>query len=103
MDSAARGTVALLTVQVQLWLGFARRWMSRHCTLSKVCMATICLAAPVSLRLAFIPSAGPVFGVSLAVLAVVWLLTTGMVFVAIRRRFAPESPPNAPKRRCCQY
>ena len=71
----ALGTVALLTVPVQLWLGFARRRMSLHRTLGKVYMATIYLAAPVALRLAFPPSAGPVFGVGLAVLAVVWLLT----------------------------
>ena len=80
------GTVALLTGPVQLWLGFARSRMSLHRTLGKVYMGTVLLGAAVALRLAFTPSAGLVFGVGLGALAVAWVLTTGMAFVAIRRR-----------------
>ena len=80
------GTVALLTGPVQLWLGSARSRMSLHRTLGKVYMGTVFLGALVALRLAFTPSAGLVFGVGLGVLAVAWVLTTGMAFLAIRRR-----------------
>ena len=82
----ALGTLALLTGPVQLWLGFAHRRMSLHRTLGKVYMATVFVGALVALRLAFTPTAGLVFGVGLGALAVVWVLTTGMAFVAIRRR-----------------
>ena len=80
------GTVALLTGPVQLWLGFARTRMSLHRTLGKVYMGTVLLGALVALRLAFTPSAGLVFGVGLGALAVAWVLTTGMAYLAIRRR-----------------
>jgi uncharacterized membrane protein len=80
------GTVALLTGPVQLWLGFAHRSMALHRRMGKVYMAVIGLNALVALRLAATPSAGLVFGVGLSALAIVWLLTTAMAYVAIRRR-----------------
>ena len=82
----ALGTMALLTGPVQLWLGFARRNMALHRKMGKVYMAAIGLNAVVALRLAATPSAGLVFGLGLSALAVVWLLTTGMAYVAIRGR-----------------
>ena len=82
----ALGTMALLTGPVQLWLGFTHRKMTLHRNLGKVYMVAVGLNALVALRLAATPSAGLVFGVGLAALAGVWLLTTGMAYVAIRRR-----------------
>jgi len=82
----ALGTVALLTGPVQLWLGFARRNMTLHRRMGKVYMAAIGLNALVAFRLAATPSAGLVFGAGLSALALVWLLTTGMAYIAIRGR-----------------
>ena len=86
LTHVAVGTVALLTGPVQLWLGFAHRRMSLHRTLGKIYIVTVLLGALVALRLAFTPSAGLVFGIGLGVLAVAWVLTTGMAYLAIRRR-----------------
>ena len=82
----ALGTMALLTGPVQLWLGFARRNMALHRNMGKVYIAAVGLNAVVALRLAATPTAGLVFGLGLSALAVVWLLTTGMAFIAIRQR-----------------
>jgi hypothetical protein len=82
----ALGTVALLTGPVQLWLGFVRRHMRLHRGMGKVYMAVIGINVLVAFRLAATPSAGLVFGAGLASLAVAWLLTTGMAYLAIRRR-----------------
>ncbi len=60
--------------------------MTLHRTLGKVYMATILLGAIVALRLAATPSFGIVFGVGLGALALVWVATTGMAYIAIRRR-----------------
>lgn len=82
----ALGTVALLTGPVQLWLGFAHRNMALHRRMGKVYMAAVGLNALVAFRLAATPSAGLVFGAGLSALALVWLLTTGMAYIAIRGR-----------------
>lgn len=84
------GTVALLTGPVQLWLGFAHRRMSIHRSMGKVYMVAVFVNALVAFRLATTPVAGWVFGLGLAALAVAWLLTTGMAYLAIRRRQIPQ-------------
>ncbi len=82
----AFGTVALLTGPIQLWLGFARRRMALHRTMGIAYMIAVGLGSLAAFRLAVLTDFGWVFGLALAMLGVVWLLTTGMAYVAIRRR-----------------
>ncbi len=80
------GTIALLTGPVQLWLGYAHQRMALHRTMGKIYVWTILVGSVVAMRLAFTPSAGLVFGAGLGSLAIVWVMTTGMAYLAIRRR-----------------
>ena len=80
------GMVALIIGPVQLWLGINRRRLTLHRKLGYTYMT--CGAASVigAYYLAFHTDGPWVFGMGLVGLATAWIVTTGLAFVAIRRR-----------------
>jgi hypothetical protein len=82
----AGGTMALLVGPVQLWLGLGRRYLGLHRRLGLAYVGSVALGSVSGLYLAFHTELGWVFGMGLAVLAVAWLVTTGLALVAIRQR-----------------
>ena len=81
----AGGIVALLTGPGQLWLGLNRWRLQLHRTLGIVYMTSVALSSAAAFYLAAHTDLGWVFGVGLTGLAVAWLVTTGLAFVAVRR------------------
>jgi hypothetical protein len=81
------GTVALLSGPVQLWLGLAARRGNLHRRLGIIYMSSVTVSALSAYYLALHTDFGLVFGAGLTGLATAWLLTTGLAFVAVRRRF----------------
>jgi hypothetical protein len=79
------GMVALLTGPVQLWLGLKDLYPAVHRTLGYVYLVAVILGALAGYYLAFNTSGGIVFGSGLTALATIWLMTTGMAFLAIKR------------------
>ncbi len=81
----AGGAVALLSGPLQLWLGLANRARAWHRRLGITYMTAIVASSIGAFYLAFHTTGGWVFGAGLAALAVAWLTTTGMAYLAIRR------------------
>ena len=84
------GMVALLSGPYQLWTGLARRPLARHRTLGKIYMVAIVISSAAAYFLASTTQGGWVFGFGLAGLATAWLITSGMAYVAIRRRMIEQ-------------
>jgi predicted membrane protein DUF2306 len=85
----ASGTVALLVGPVQFWLGLSRGKMRLHRRLGLAYLASVATGSVSALYLALHTTLGWVFGMGLTALAIAWITTTGMAFVAIRRRMVP--------------
>jgi hypothetical protein len=79
------GIVALLTGPGQLWLGLNRMRLQLHRQLGVVYMASVAVSSAAAFYLAAHTDANWVFGAGLTGLAVAWILTTGMAFIAVRR------------------
>ena len=79
------GMVALLTGPVQLWLGLKDLYPRVHKNLGFVYMAAVVSSSAAAYYLAFHTGGGVVFGSGLTALATVWLITTGVAFLAITR------------------
>jgi hypothetical protein len=79
------GMIALLTGPGQLWLGQRRRRLDIHRKLGLVYMGSIAVSVTAAFYLATHTTLGWVFGAGLMGLAVAWIVTTGLAFVAIRR------------------
>ena len=79
------GTAALLAGPVQLWLGLSDRRMDVHRRLGMAYMGAVATSAFAAFYLAFNTDFGWAFGAGLTGLAVAWLVTTGMAFLAARR------------------
>ena len=87
----AGGTVALLTGPIQLWLGLTDRRMHLHRRMGMAYMLAVAVGSLGAFYLAAHPSGGYwVFGAGLAGLAVAWVTTTGMAFLAIKRSLVTE-------------
>src|SRR6185436_14855796 len=67
------------------WLGLNGLRLNLHRQLGVVYMASITISSMAAFYLATHTDVGWVFGAGLIGLAVTWLLTTGLAFVAIRR------------------
>ena len=80
------GMVALLVAPVQLWLGVSRRMIPVHRRLGYVYMGSISVSVVAAYYLAFHSDGPGVFAAGLFGLATVWVITTGLAFIAIRRR-----------------
>jgi uncharacterized membrane protein len=79
------GIVALLTGPGQLWLGQNRTHLRLHRRLGVAYMASVAASSLAAFYLAAHTELGWVFGAGLTGLAVAWLVTTGLAFIAVRR------------------
>ncbi len=79
------GMIALLVGPGQLWLGHKNRKIEVHRKLGLVYMGAIAVSVTAAFYLATHTALGWVFGAGLMGLAIAWIVTTGMAFVAVRR------------------
>lgn len=75
------GTIALFAGPFQLWSGFRRRFRRLHRLTGYTYVAGVVLSACFSFYLVFHARAD--FGLSLFVLAIAWLASTGMALIAV--------------------
>jgi uncharacterized membrane protein len=78
----AGGTIALFAGPFQLWSGFRRRFRAAHRWTGYAYISGVVLSAVSSFSLVF--HTLPDFGLSLFVLAIMWLVSVGMALAAVR-------------------
>jgi len=81
----AGGFLALLSGPVQLWLGVHHSKMHVHRKLGLIYMAAMTIGSIGAIGLAFQTDGGLIFGSGLFFLALAWISTTILAYVAIRR------------------
>ncbi len=81
----AGGLIALLSGPVQLWLGLHNVKMEIHRKLGLVYIAGMIIGSIGAIGLALQTDGGPVFGSGLFFLAVAWITTTTLAYVAINK------------------
>jgi predicted membrane protein DUF2306 len=79
------GMIALLVGPGQLWLGHKNRRIEVHRKLGLIYMGSIAVSVTAAFYLATHTTLGWVFGAGLIGLAIAWIVTTGLAYVAIRR------------------
>lgn len=85
------GIVAILTGVVQLWLGETRRALRWHRRLGMAYVAGVTVGSAGGFYLSLTtPNVGWVYSSGLFGLACAWTLTTGMAYLAIRRRLIEQ-------------
>ena len=84
------GTVALLLGPFVLGLGLNRRRMQLHRAIGMAYIVSIALSAAAAFYLAFNTDLSWVFGMGLTGLAIAWIVTTSLAFVAIKKRLIPQ-------------
>ena len=84
------GTIALLVGPVQIWYGLKRRRLKLHRSLGFVYLAAGGLGCLAAFYLASTTEVSWVFGMGLGGLALAWVITTGLAFVAIKRRMIAQ-------------
>lgn len=80
------GSVALLIAPVQYWLGVTRKRLALHRLAGRVYIASIVVSSFAAIGLALLNEVSWLYGLGLLCLAGAWLTTTGMAWLAIRRR-----------------
>jgi len=86
----AAGTIALLLGPFVLGLGMARRSMTLHRRLGYGYITAISFSSIAAFYLAAHTDISWVFGAGLTSLAIAWIVTTGLAFLAIRKRLIPQ-------------
>jgi uncharacterized membrane protein len=86
----AGGLVALLTGPVQLWLGLHDVKMEVHRKLGLVYIAAMAVGSIGAFGLALQTAGGLAFGSGLFFLAIAWIATTGLAFVAIKKNLVEQ-------------
>ena len=81
----AGGLIALLSGPIQLWLGLHSVKMNVHRKLGLLYMAGMTIGSIGAIGLALQTEGGLIFGSGLFFLAVAWISTTSLAYVAIRR------------------
>jgi len=81
----AGGLVALLAGPVQLWLGLHNVKMELHRKLGLLYIAGMIVGSIGAIGLALRTDGGVIFGSGLFFLAIAWITTTAMAFVAIKK------------------
>lgn len=81
----AGGMIALLTGPVQLWLGLADRGMEWHRRMGYGYITGMTLGSIGAFYMATHTDFGWIFGAGLFALAVAWITTTALAFLAIKR------------------
>ena len=84
------GMIALLTGPVQLWLGLADRGMAWHRRMGIGYMTGVGVGSFGAFYLATHTDFGWVFGAGLLSLAVAWVTTTTLAYLAIKRSLAEQ-------------
>ena len=84
------GTIALLVGPVQIWFGLKRRRLNLHRSLGYVYLATGGLGCLAAFYLASTTEISWVFGMGLGGLALSWVITTGLAFMAIKKRMIAQ-------------
>ena len=79
------GMVALLVGPGQLWLGLKDRRIDLHRKLGFVYIGSIVVSVIAAFYLATHTTLGWVFGAGLMGLAIAWVITTGLAFLAVKR------------------
>jgi uncharacterized membrane protein len=82
----AGGLLAILIGPLQFWPKMRRDYLPVHRIAGRVYVVTVLIGACAAFGLAATSSIGPSYAAGLSGLAVAWLTTTGMAFVAIRRK-----------------
>ena len=81
----AGGLIALLSGPVQLWLGLHNVKMETHRKLGLLYIAGMVIGSIGAIGLALKTDGGAVFGSGLFFLAIAWITTTTLAFVAIKK------------------
>ena len=81
----AMGIIALLVGPIQFWLGWKSKFVS-HKKVGLIYLIAILFSSLASFYLAVTTTVSWVFGMGLGGLGVAWVLTTGVAFLAIRKR-----------------
>lgn len=84
------GTVAILLGPLQFWLGLSRRTAILHRVLGIGYVTAVGVSGAAALYLAFHTDFGWVFGLGLAAMACVWLVTTGFATISICLRLTAQ-------------
>jgi len=90
LTHVAGGVIALLSGPVQLWLGLHRVKIQVHRKLGIVYMAGMAIGSVGAIGLALQTDLGPIVGLGLFFLAMAWISTTSLAYVAIRRRLVDQ-------------
>jgi hypothetical protein len=86
----AGGLIALLTGPVQLWLGLHNVKMEVHRKLGLVYIAGMVIGSIGAIGLAFQTDGGLIFGSGLFFLALAWIATTSLAFMAIKKNLVDQ-------------
>jgi hypothetical protein len=86
----AGGLIALLSGPVQLWLGLHNVKMEIHRKLGLIYIAGIAIGSVGAIGLALQTGGGFVFGSGLFFLAMAWIATTSLAFVAIKKNLIDQ-------------
>jgi hypothetical protein len=79
------GTVAILIGPFQIWMGLTGRKLTVHRKLGCAYLLAIAVGCTAAFYLAVTTLNGWMFGMGLGGLAVAWVITTGMAYIAVRK------------------
>lgn len=82
----AGGVVALLVGPFQLWAGLRRRYMRVHRWSGRIYLTSVGVSAVAAAYILMLPENSFGFRIGIAGLAIAWVTTTGLAYVAVRRR-----------------
>ena len=80
------GTFALVIGPLQFWPRMRRDYLSFHRMAGKIYVTAVAVGSIAAFGMATTIAGKPAFALGLTGLGVAWLLTTGMAFIAIRRK-----------------
>jgi uncharacterized membrane protein len=80
------GSLALVVGPIQLWSGLRRRSLRLHRWLGRLYVASVLVGGLAAFSLASRTEASAAHAISLTVLGMAWWITTGIAWLAIRRR-----------------
>ena len=86
----AAGLLAILIGPMQFWPQMRTKYLQAHRIAGRVYVGTVLIGAAAALGLASKADGGAAYAFGLVGLATAWLTTTGMAFVAIRRKNIPQ-------------
>ena len=82
----ASGLIAILIGPLQFWPRLRRDYLPFHRIAGRVYVTAVLIGSIAALGLASRIDSGPAYALGLVGLAFAWLVTTGMAFIAIRRK-----------------